>query len=163
MFSEKSLYEVKLSGLQFSFNIFRNFPYNKNKLHKVLDYLSKDMLNFDFWKKVLWIDSPPHFINKFSQRVIIKLYSINLTNMIAWLTLLLEILINMFITIFTQVLMSKPWIFLIKPFSALPKSECKSLNILRKARAFNRKWKAFSIIFKGLSFAKNCLDLRVRL
>ena len=49
--SEKSLYEVKLSGLQFSFNIFRNFAYNKNKLHKVLDYLSKDMLNFDFLKK----------------------------------------------------------------------------------------------------------------
>ena len=35
---KKALYEVKLSGLQFRFNIVLNFAYSKNKLYKVLDY-----------------------------------------------------------------------------------------------------------------------------
>ena len=64
------------------------------------------MFNFDFLKKDLLIASPPHFMYDFSRRVIIKLYSINLPNFIAWLALLLEILINMCIGIFTQVLTS---------------------------------------------------------
>ena len=38
LFCKKALYEVKLSGLQFSFNIVLNFAYIKNKLYKVLDY-----------------------------------------------------------------------------------------------------------------------------
>ena len=38
LYFKKALYEVKLSGLQFRFNIVLNFAYNKNKLYKVLDY-----------------------------------------------------------------------------------------------------------------------------
>ena len=34
----KALFEEKLSGLQFIFNIVLNFAYIKNKLYKVLDY-----------------------------------------------------------------------------------------------------------------------------
>ena len=36
-------------------------------------------------------------------------------------------------------------------FSTWPKSHDKNLNILRTKRAFKVKWKAFFIIFKGLS------------
>ena len=44
------LYMVKASGQQLSFKILiaLNLTYNKNKLHKTLDYGSRDMLNFDF-------------------------------------------------------------------------------------------------------------------
>ena len=42
-------------------------------------------------------------------------------------------------------------------FDTRPKSQGKSLNILRKKRDFNLKQKAFFIIFKRLSVAKNCL------
>ena len=38
-----------------------------------------------------------------------------------------------------------------------PKIEDKSLKILRTERAFKVKKKAFFIIYKGLSAAKNCL------
>ena len=35
---EKALYEVEVSGLQLSFSIALNLPYNKSKLYKTLDY-----------------------------------------------------------------------------------------------------------------------------
>ena len=38
-----------------------------------------------------------------------------------------------------------------------PKSQDKNLSISRPKRAFKMKWKAFFIIIKGLSAAKNCL------
>ena len=38
LFFKKVLFEVKLSGPQFSFNIVLNFAYIKNKLYKVLEY-----------------------------------------------------------------------------------------------------------------------------
>ena len=47
--------------------------------------------------------------------------------------------------------------FLIKPFSYMTKSQELNLNILGMKRAFNVKQKTFSIIFKGLSVASNCL------
>ena len=40
-----------------------------------------------------------------------------------------------------------------------PKSQDKKLNILRTKKAFEVKWKAFFIIFKGLSIAKYCFRL----
>ena len=39
----------------------------------------------------------------------------------------------------------------------MTKSQDKNLNILRTKRTFKVKQKAFFIIFKGLSVAKNCL------
>ena len=47
-------------------------------------------------------------------------------------------------------------IFLIKPFSTWPKSQRKHLN-MRTKQAFKVKEKAFFIVLKGLSNAKNCL------
>ena len=49
---KKSLYYVKASGLQLSFNIFLidfNLICDKNKLYKSLDSRSKDIFNFDFF------------------------------------------------------------------------------------------------------------------
>ena len=42
-------------------------------------------------------------------------------------------------------------------FATKQKSQEKKLNILRTKRVFKVKQKAFFIIFKGLSVAKNCL------
>ena len=56
------------------------------------------MLNFDFLDKGLGIVSPTHFVNGFSTKMFLMLYSINWPNFIAWLPLLLEILSNMCIT-----------------------------------------------------------------
>ena len=41
-------------------------------------------------------------------------------------------------------------------FATWPRSQDKNLSILRTKRAFEMKWKAFFIIFKGFSVAKNC-------
>ena len=47
--------------------------------------------------------------------------------------------------------------FLSSRFATWPKSQYKNVNILRKKGAFVVKQKAFFIIFKGLSVAKNCI------
>ena len=51
LFLKKAQDEVKASGMQFSFNIFRQpstWTYNKNKLYKTLDYWSREMPKYDF-------------------------------------------------------------------------------------------------------------------
>ena len=58
------------------------------------------MLNFDFLDKGLGIVSPAHFVHDFSTQMFLMLYSINWPNSIAWLSLLLEILVNMCIAFF---------------------------------------------------------------
>ena len=93
---ENALYQVKAGGLQLHFIIFRN---NKNKLFKTLHYWARDMLNFHFLDKSLGIVSPGHFLYNFSATMIPMLYSMNWTNFIAWLLLLLEILGNICISI----------------------------------------------------------------
>ena len=57
------------------------------------------MLNFDFLEKGLGIVSPTHFVYDFSRKMFRKLYSSNRQVFIAWLSLLLEILVNMCIAI----------------------------------------------------------------
>ena len=54
-----------------------------------------------FWKTkgVLQLVSLPHALHHFWRKLLIKVYSINWPNFIAWLSLLLEILGNMFILI----------------------------------------------------------------
>ena len=53
---------------------------------------------------------------------------------------------------------NQSYIFLIKPFYCMTKkSRFENKKILRTKIAFKVKWKAFLIIFKGLSVAKNCL------
>ena len=58
-FFKKTLYEVKTSVLHLRLNILiaLNLAYNKTKLHKTLDYRSRDMLNFYFSEKGLGIVS----------------------------------------------------------------------------------------------------------
>ena len=69
------------------------------KLCNTLDYWSRNMLNFDFLEKDLGIVSPPYFMYDFSQKLFLMLNSISWSNFIAWLPLLLEIMVNMCITI----------------------------------------------------------------
>ena len=57
---EKALYEVKASGLHLSYNIFRS---------QLLNYWSRDILNFNFLEKGLAIVSPPHFVYDFSRKM----------------------------------------------------------------------------------------------
>ena len=57
------------------------------------------MLNFDFLDNGLGIVSPAHFMYDLSTKIFLLLYSINLPNLIVWLSLLLEILCNMCIAI----------------------------------------------------------------
>ena len=76
-----------------------NLAYNKNKLYKTLDYWSRDMLNFNFWKKHMGLVFPSHSVYDFSRKIFLMFYSINWLNCIVWLSLLLEILSNICITI----------------------------------------------------------------
>ena len=57
------------------------------------------MLNFDFLDKGLGIVSPAYFVYDFSTKMFLMLYSINRPNFIAWLSLPLGILGNMYIAI----------------------------------------------------------------
>ena len=57
------------------------------------------MFNLDFLEKDLGIVSPPHFVHDFSTKLFLKLYYSNSPVFIAWLSLLLEILVNMCIAI----------------------------------------------------------------
>ena len=42
-----------------------NLEYNKTNLYKTLDYLSRDMLNFNFSEEGLGLVSLPHFVYDF--------------------------------------------------------------------------------------------------
>ena len=57
------------------------------------------MLNFDILVKALGKVFPAHSVYDFSTKMFLMLYSINLSNCIIWLALLLEILGNMCIAI----------------------------------------------------------------
>ena len=52
------------------------------------------MLNFDFLEKHLEIVSQPHFVYDLLRKMFLMLYSINCSNLIACLSLLLEIMVN---------------------------------------------------------------------
>ena len=118
------------------------------------------MFNFDFLVKGLEIVSPPHFMYDFSRKMFLMLYSIDWPNLISWLSLLLEILINMCIAIVSSPVVTS-WTLKVNRscrssrFSIWQESQDKNLNILRMKRDFKVKWKAFFIIFKGLTVTKN--------
>ena len=77
-----------------------NLPYNKNKLYKILDYWSSDMLNFHFSEWSLGLVSLPHFSYDFSKKkMFLMLHSINWPIFIVWLPLLFEILGNICIKV----------------------------------------------------------------
>ena len=54
--------------------------YDKNKLFKTLQYLSRDMLNFHVLDKNLEIVSPLHFAYDFSTKIFLMLYSVAITS-----------------------------------------------------------------------------------
>ena len=100
------------------------------------------------------------FYTWFWREIHFLLYSVNWSNLIVWLPLLREILGNMYI----RLLRHKVWhwsslstqaIFFIRQ-----KIQDKNLNILRMKIAFKVKWKAFFIIFQGLSVAKRFSQTR---
>ena len=76
-----------------------NLAYNKSKLHKTLDYWSRDILKFDILEEGPEIVSLPKFEYDLSRKFCLVLGSINWTNSIAWLPLLLEVHVNMCIAI----------------------------------------------------------------
>ena len=71
--------------------------YNKNKVHKTLDYWSWDMHNLDFLEKSLGIVSPPQLVNDFSRKTFLVEYFINWPDFIVWF--MFEILRNICIVI----------------------------------------------------------------
>ena len=73
--------------------------YNKNKLYKTLDYWSRNMLNLVFLEKGLGIIFLPHFVYNFSRKMLLMSHSVKSPNLIVWLPLLLEILVNIYIAL----------------------------------------------------------------
>ena len=130
-------FSVKFQHVWIPFNL----AYNKDKLYKTLDYWSIDMLNFDFLEKGLGIVAPPYFVNNFSRKMFLMLYSINWPNVIVWWPLLFEILDNMRIAIVCfpgcDVLNFEinP-IFLIKPFYYLTKMLRQKFKYLENKKSF---------------------------
>ena len=82
-----------------SLSIVLNLTKNWIKIHKALEYWSRDMLNFDFLEKGLGIVSILHFVHDFLRKMFFILFSIKWPNFFAWLFLLLNILVNMCIAI----------------------------------------------------------------
>ena len=108
LFFNKALFEVKASGAAlFQYiSIVLNLAYSKNKLYRTLDYWSRDMLNFDFLKQGLGIVSPAHFLNDFSRKMLLVLYSINWLNFFVplsffsryWSTCVLKLFLDQVVT-----------------------------------------------------------------
>ena len=126
------------------------------------------MLNFDLLEKDLGIVSPPHFVHDISKNMFLMLYSINWPNLIAWLFLLLEILINMCIAIvcfprFDVINLEIELIFLIKSLFYMNKESRQILNILRTKRAFKMKKEHILTFLKGFHWPKIIPDFFVNL
>ena len=67
----------------------------------------RDILIFDFFQKALEVVYPSHFVYDFLRKLFLMLYSINWPNLIAWFSLLLELLGNLCIVIaFSQIVTS---------------------------------------------------------
>ena len=122
------------------------------------------MLKFNFLGKGLRIVSPPHFLNDFSKKMLLMLYSINWPNFIAWFPLLLEILGNMCIaiicfSIYDVINFEINHAFLIKPFSTWPKRQDKNLNIWERKEFLRWNEKYVSSFLKGSQLPKIVSDL----
>ena len=119
------------------------------------------MLNFNFLEKCLWTFFLLHF--DFSIKMFLMLYSIKWLNFIVWFSLLQEIFGNMCFAIVcfpgcNFINFEVKLIFLFKPFFCVTeKSRQKFIIILRTKRDFKVHWKAFLIIFEGISAARNYL------
>ena len=89
------------------------------------------------------------------------LHSINRPNFIVWLSLLLELLGNMCITIVSQAVMLWP-IFLIKPFWYMSKKSTQKLKYLENEKSFWAEIKNdFLSFLKRFQLPEIVSDLRV--
>ena len=133
----------------------------KSKLYKTLDYWSRDMLNFNFWRKSLGLVSPSDFVHEFSRKIFLMLHSINWPNFIVWLPLLHDILSNMCITIVYQpgcdvIKFEINHIFLIKPFRYMTRKSRQKLKYLEKEKSF---WGEIKSIFHHFKRNVSCQEL----
>ena len=102
--------------------------YNKNKLYILV------------LKKILEIDSPPHFVHELSRKMFLMLYSNYWPNFIAWLLLLIEISGSMCIVIifylFCDAINFEIYLhFLIKPGSYMIRNSEQKLKYLKNEKA----------------------------
>ena len=98
----------------------------------------------------------------FSREMFLILHSINWQNFIVWLTLLLEVLGNIYIAIVyfpgcDVINFEIRRIFLIKPFFYISKYSRQKFKYLENEKSFWGEIKSIFIIFKGLSVPKTCL------
>ena len=136
-----------------------NLAWNKNKLHKTMDYWPKDMCNFDFLEIDLGIVFPPHFVYDFLTKIFLMFYSVNWPNFNVSLPLLHEIFCNMCIAIacfpgFDVISFEINFIFLIKPFFYMtkksrqkpkyPEIEKSFLGETKIKSIFHHFWRAFT-------------------
>ena len=131
---KKAFYEVK--AIYSLVSIYFDLACNKNKLYKTLDYLSRDMLIF-----------PPHFVHDFSKKIFIMLYSINRSNFIVWLLMLLDIFGKMCIAIVCfpgcdVITFEINLIVLIKPFYYMTKKSRQKFKYLENEKSFQGEIKS---------------------
>ena len=113
------------------------------------------MLNFDFSEKGQAIVSPPHFVHDFSRKMYQILQSIDWLHFVVWLSLLLEILSNMYIVV---VCFRGCWginfeiklIFLIKPICYMTKKPRQKFKCLKKEKRFYSEIKIIFNHFKSV-------------
>ena len=113
--------------------------------------------------------SQTHFLHILGRKKFILFYCILLIDQVSlseclyfvrcWAISVLQLFVNQAVTswILKFTLLSNQVLF-----STWPKSLDKNLNISRTKRAFKIKWKAFIIIFKGLSMKQITILLKVR-
>ena len=95
-------------------------------------------------KEMIWnfrLKLPPHFVYDLSRKIFLVLYSINWSNFIVWLSLLLEVSGNMCIVIVCyavcDVINFENYIsFLIKPFSFINKRSSRKFEYLKNEKNF---------------------------
>ena len=111
------------------------------------------MLNFVLLEKGLGIASLAHFAYDFLRKIFLMLYAINWPNLIAWLPLLLEILVNMCIAIICQpscdvINFEINLTFLIKPFSYMTRKSREKFTYLESEKSFHGEIKSIFHLFK---------------
>ena len=129
------------------YSIALKLAYNRNKLCKILQYWSRDMLKFDYLDKGLGIVSPAHFVYDFLTKMFFMLYSTNWPNFIAYLLLLFEILGNICIAIVYYpscdvMNFEINIVFLIKPFCLMIKKSRQKLKYLENKKSFQGEIKS---------------------
>ena len=151
MFSFNVLWgKSKWSAPQFQcISIALNLAYNKNNLHKALDYWFRDIFDFDFLEKGLGIVSPPHFVKeKYFSCYILLTDQISLSDCLYFLRYWAICVLHLFvycmcIRVYCMCIAFR--------FSKWPKCQAKNLNILRTKRAFKMNRSSRSQLFLKIS------------